>query len=119
MADDNVVRPDVFAVRAEQVLREGDKGGHDGGMPPEMPERLAVLEAEMKHVKDDISTLKGDVRTIQGDITALKVDVATIKVRIDHLPTKGWAVTALLTTIGILTAVIALAPKIQKFVGAL
>lgn len=113
----DIIRPDVFDRRASQLLPGGGDGGHDGGMPPDFPERVAVLETEVKHIKTDVATLKTDVRQMAADITTLKVDVATIKERLQHLPTKGWGVGAVVTTVGLIAALVALAPKLQAWLG--
>lgn len=86
-------------------------------MPPELPERVAVLEAHVGHIRDDITGLRSDLKDIRNDVTSLKVNVATITENIRHLPTKGWAVAALLTTVTLIGALITLAPKLQAWLG--
>jgi hypothetical protein len=49
-------------------LKGGDGGGTFDGMPPDLPERVAVLETHIDHIRDDVSTLKGDVRDIRKDM---------------------------------------------------
>ena len=80
---------------AELKSRGGD--GTSGGMEP----RLAVLEAEMKHVKENLAKL-GSVPT----------DLATLKERIAHLPGKGFVVTAAVSTVGALTGILVLLSKL-------
>lgn len=52
-------------------IADSGAGGHDGGMPPDLPERVAILDTHVAHIREDISTLKGDVRDIRKD---MKVD---------------------------------------------
>ncbi len=49
-----------------------------GGNFDPMEPRIAVLEADMKHVKDQLSKLSG-----------VPTDLATLKERTSHLPTKA------------------------------
>jgi hypothetical protein len=115
----NVRAADIHNIIEERRRRlpPGGDGGHDGGMPPELPERVAVLEAHVGHIRDDVAGLRSDAREIRGDVTALKVDVATIKENIRHLPTKGWAVATLLMTLAAIVGLTTFAPKIQAWLG--
>ncbi|MBO9580304.1 MAG: hypothetical protein J7498_05385 [Sphingobium sp.] len=75
----------------------GGTGGGPGG--PGMEARVAVLEAEVKHIRADLDKLIG-----------LPVEVAEIKVKVDNLPTKDWIDTKLhnfLVKMGILMTIIA------------
>lgn len=54
--------------RRPPVLPTPTAGGHDGGMPPDLPERVAILDTHVAHIREDISTLKGDVRDIRKDM---------------------------------------------------
>ncbi len=55
-------------------LKHGGGGGTFDGMEP----RIAVLEADMKHVKEQLSKL-----------SSVPADLATLKERTLHLPTKA------------------------------
>lgn len=68
------------------------------------------MEARLKRLEDDYKEVRGDLKT-------LLVDVAVLKERVTHLPTKGWAVGAIVTLIGIMTAIATLAPKLQALAG--
>lgn len=85
----------------EQQLKSSDAGGTSGGMEA----RIAKLEAHMEHVRDDLAKLQG-----------IPVDVATLKSDVSHLPTKGWMVGALGTSLAIIAALIAFAEKIHAVV---
>lgn len=100
-------------------LKEGGGGSTFGGMPPDLPERVAVLETHVEHIRGDLGALKTEFGTVRTDVGVLKVDVATIKENIRHLPTKGWAVGALVTLVALIGGLIAIAPKLQKWVGSI
>ncbi|MET0531386.1 MAG: hypothetical protein ABW003_24145 [Microvirga sp.] len=68
------------------------------------------MEARIKRLEDDYKEVRGDLKT-------LLVDVAVLKERVTHLPTKGWAVGAIVTLVGIMTAIATLAPKLQSLAG--
>lgn len=68
------------------------------------------MEARVKRLEDDYKEVRADLKT-------LVVDVAVLKERVSHLPTKGWAVAAIVTTLGLVTTVVTLAPKLQAAFG--
>lgn len=90
----------------EPLETSGGPGDFNGGMEA----RIAALEAHMEHVRSDLSTLKSDVGT-------LKTDMATMTERVSHLPTKGFIVTATLTTLAVLGALSLYGPNLRTFLG--
>jgi hypothetical protein len=49
-------------------LKAGDGGGTYGGMPPDLPERVAVLETHIEHINKNIGIIQQDIRDIRGDM---------------------------------------------------
>jgi hypothetical protein len=88
--------------RAPGDLNHGGGGGTSGGME----ERVAKLEAHLEHMRQDLSAL----RPVPERLRALEV-------RVDHLPSKGFIVTASALTISLLTAAIVFADKLRMLVG--
>ena len=91
-------------------------------MASNMNERIVILEAHADYVRRDIADLKSDVGAIRTDLGKLKDEVgdlrtglATLGVRVDHLPTKGFIVTATLSTMGFLGALITFQDHIRAF----
>jgi len=80
-------------------LKSGGGGGTSDGMEP----RVSRLEAHM----DKLSGNVGDV----------KVSLATLTERVAHLPSKGFIIKALVTTIGILSGVVLLADRLKTLIG--
>ncbi|MGD9885735.1 MAG: hypothetical protein AB7U95_37110 [Reyranella sp.] len=78
-----------------------------------MEARVAVLENEVKHIREDIGLLRAATTNAAEDISTIKVDVATLKERILHLPTKSWAVGIAVTTVTVVGGLISIAPKLQ------
>lgn len=68
------------------------------------------MEARIKRLEDDY-------KEVRSDLKSLLVDVAVLKERVTHLPTKGWAVGAIVTMLGMVTAIVTLAPKLQAWAG--
>lgn len=89
-------------------LRAPLRGGGGGGTFDGMDTRVAVLEAHMEHVREDLTQLKGVVGQIKTDVTTLKGTVST-------LPSKGFVVTAVLTALGVLTALLTLQTVVTHF----
>ena len=91
------------------------KGGAGGGTYDGMEARVAALEAHMQHVRDDITGIRATAKQAADDIVTIKVDIATMKTTVANLPTKGWGVTALSLSLGVIIALVTLAPKIQSW----
>jgi hypothetical protein len=73
-------------------------------------ERIAKLETLMDVVRSDLGALKSDMRDMRERMVRLEE-------RVSHLPTKGWAVGALVTMLGLVGTLVTLAPKLQAFFG--
>ena len=98
-----------------ELMRLSRAGGA-GGLPPTLPREperdngpgmeahIAKLEAHMEHVRDDLTKLAG-----------LHVDMAALKTKVDHLPGKGCVVTAAVSTIGGVAALM----KLLQVIGVL
>lgn len=85
-------------------------GSGGGGTFDGMEARVSKLETLMDVVRTDVGTLKTDVRDVRDRLIRLEE-------RVTHLPTKGWAVGAIVTLVGLITAVVTLAPKLQSLFG--
>lgn len=88
--------------REQETLPLGGGGGTSDGMEP----RIAKLEAHMEHVRAEL-----------GKLAPVPERLRAVEVRIDHLPTKGFIVSASITTIALLTAVIVFADKLRSLVS--
>ena len=86
------------------------KSGGGGGTFDGMEARVAKLETSMEFIKRDVGELRSDVST-------LKTDVARLDERVKMLPSKGFIVSASVTIIGLLTAVVVFADKLRALVG--
>jgi hypothetical protein len=94
----------------EEYSGGGSNGGNGGGIGGGMETRVAVLEAHMEHVREDLRVMKSDVST-------LKTDVATLVERVAHLPSKGFIATVVIGTAAILAALGAFAPALKRLLG--
>ena len=104
-------------LRDEQSGTRNLKGSGGDGTSGSMEARVARLEADVDYIKRDVVDIKADVRLMRNDMAGLKVDVARLDERIKVLPSKGFIVSAAVTIIGLLTAIIVLAEKIRVVVG--
>ena len=93
------------AQNAQSLQSAGGGGTFDG-----MQERVALLEKRFDRVETKLDS-------VSDKVSELRVDMGVLRERIAHLPSKGWAVTIALTTIGALATVITIAPKLQQFFG--
>ncbi|WP_425069042.1 hypothetical protein [Reyranella sp.] len=97
------------------------KGGGGGGTFDTMEARVAVLENEVKHIREDIGAMRTDVHKSREDIGTIKTDIALAKSDIARLPSKEWNVKALIglaTFITALTVLINFGPALIRLLRA-
>lgn len=92
-------------------------GGGSDGTSDEMEVRVAKLESDVGHIQKDIAEIKSDVRELRTGIGKLNTDLATLTAHVSHLPTKGFIVTAVVTSLAVLGALIIFQGNLQKAVG--
>ena len=71
---------------------------------------IAKLQADGEHLKSAMVDFRKDIREVRERIVALEVNVS-------HLPGKGFIVAVVLTALTLAAALIAVAPKLQQWVG--
>ena len=76
----------------------GGGGGFDG-----LQARVAKIEAHLEHLRADLDKLRD-----------VPVKLAVLEERVTHLPTKGWMVASLGTTLTIIAALIAFSEKVHS-----
>jgi phage shock protein A len=72
-----------------------------------MEARVAKLEATIEHMRSDVSDLKSDARDLRDRMRA-------VEVKIDHLPSKGFIVIALLASLTAIGALVGYTEQIQS-----
>jgi hypothetical protein len=102
------MKPDRTRDEAGQprALRAGGGGGTLDGMDA----RVARLEAH-------VETLRADVADIRISPAALIERVAVLTERVAHLPSKGFVVSANMTAIALLSALILFGEKLKSLAG--
>lgn len=86
----------------DRGLVAGGGGGHMGGMEA----RVAKLEAGVEHLGKDVSNLSSDMRDVRDRLRALEV-------KVEHLPSKGFIVSALLVSLILIAALVTFQSEIQ------
>jgi hypothetical protein len=92
-------------------LHSGGGGGTFNGMEA----RVAVLENNVEYIKRDIGELKADMSGIRRDVESLKVGQGILTERVSHLPSKGFIVTATLSSLAVISALILFQDHIKAF----
>lgn len=64
-----------------------------------------------------LDKLEGQFEKLREDIVGVKVQLATLTERVAHLPTKGFIVSTLGTSLAIIAALIVFADKIRALIG--
>lgn len=98
-------RPEFAPVNPpDRPLQTGGGGGTYDGMEA----RVAVLETHVEYIRRDISDPKADMGVIRSDlgkarneVADLRTGLATLTERVNHPPTKGFIVTATLSTMAV------------------
>jgi len=99
-----VTNLDRTAFLGPRVPVAGLKAGDGGGTFDDMEARVAVLENEVKHIREDIGLMRSDVHKSREDIGTIKTDIALAKSDIARLPSKEWNVKALIGLAAFITA---------------
>jgi archaellum component FlaC len=106
----------------DRPLQSGGGGGTFDGMEA----RVAILETHVEYIRRDIGELKADVSEIRRDLSGMKddfksdvegvkVQLATLTERVNHLPSKGFIVTATLSSLSAIAALIMFQDHIKAF----
>jgi hypothetical protein len=95
----------------DHALRKGGEPPYDGGDGGDgMMERVVRLEAKVEHVQTDVTELRTDMKDVRDRLKGLEV-------KVDHLPSKGFIVTALLASLALMTALISFQEKLQALLN--
>ena len=95
----------------------GSGGGGDGGRTIDMEPRVAVLEAHVGHIKEDVSSIKAASERTRSEITEARIQLGKLEQGVSHLPGKGFIVITVIAVLGILGALIILQQQIQRALG--
>ena len=97
----------------------GGGGGGDGTM-----ERLAVVEAKLTGVEGRMDRLEGRMDRLEGRMDAVdarlrgvEVGLATLTERVSHLPSKGFIVGALATSVGVVSGLALFLDRLRTLLG--
>jgi hypothetical protein len=123
-------RPELTPVSApDRPLQSGGGGGTYDGMEA----RVAALETHVGYIRRDIGDLKADMSEMRRDISTLRSDIgalrsefrdeveglkinqATLTERVNHLPSKGFIVSATLSSLAVISALILFQDHIRAF----
>jgi hypothetical protein len=95
----------------------GSGGGGDGGGTVDMEPRVAVLEAHVGHIKEDMSSIKAASERTRSEITEARIQLGTLEQRVSHLPGKGFIFITVIVVLGALGALIIFQQQIQRALG--
>ena len=90
-------------------------GGGGAGTPPGLETRVAVVEAEAKHLREAITTISSASESLRQKIDGVSVGVAKLEVQVANLPGKGFIVSAVVAALAFLAAIEAFGDKIRAF----
>lgn len=93
------------------------QGGGGSTFDP-MEARVAKLESSVTHIERDMAEVRVDIKSMNAHVSELRERLARLEERVAHLPGKGFIVTCTTVTLGIMVALVTLAPKLQVWVGS-
>jgi hypothetical protein len=82
-----------------------------------MEPRVAVLEAHVGHIKEDVSSIKAASERTRSELTEARLQLGRLEERVSHLPSKGFIVMAVVVVLGVLGALIIFQQQIQRVLG--
>ena len=82
-----------------------------------MEPRVAVLEAHVGHIKEDVSSIKAASERTRSELTEARLQLGRLEERVSHLPGKGFVVITVLLVLGVLGALIIFQQQIQRLLG--
>jgi hypothetical protein len=95
----------------------GSGGGGDSGGTVDMEPRVAVLEAHVGHIKEDMSSIKVAGERTRSEITEARIQLGKLEQLVSHLPGKGFIVMTVVVVLGVLGALIIFQQQIQRALG--
>jgi hypothetical protein len=82
------------------------------------PERASdILLTEVAKLQSDAEYAKRDLGETRADMRDLRDRMARLEVRVEHLPSKGFIVVVVTTSLLIATGIATLAPKLWAWAG--
>jgi hypothetical protein len=88
------------------------------GTPPSDPSRsVDIVLVEIAKIQLDGDYLKRDLTETRNDMRDIRDRMARLEVRVDHLPSKGFIVGAVIAALTIIGAFVTIAPKVQSALG--
>ena len=88
------------------------------GQPPQGSLRSAdIFLVELAKLQTDAEYLKRDLTEARTDMREIRDRMTRLEVRVDHLPTKGFIVAAVVAALTIVGGLVTIAPKLQRWAG--
>jgi hypothetical protein len=110
--DSNVSSGLMRRLEAKSYQPGALRGSGDGGDGMDgLVSRVASLEAHMEHVREGLTSVKDDTSSTRERLTA-------IEVKVENLPTKGFIVTALVSVLALITALILFKDQVSALLGS-
>jgi hypothetical protein len=76
-----------------------------------------IVLTEIAKLQNDGDYTKRDLGEMRTDMRDLRDRMSRLEVRVDHLPTKGFIVTAVIISLTVAGGLLTIAPKLQSFAG--
>lgn len=92
-------------------------------VPSPPPQRDAqrsmdIALIEIAKIQEGNEYIKRDLGEVRNDMKDVRDRTARLEVKVDHLPTKGFIVTAIVIALTIIGGIVTIAPKLQNLIGS-
>jgi hypothetical protein len=71
-----------------------------------MEARLRVLETRVDYIREQLARIEATVNSTKTEMAELRIEEARLSVKVDHLPSKGFIVSAVITAVTLILAVL-------------
>ena len=103
------LKADVSEMRRDIGMLRSEFGSDIGALRSNFSSDIGALRSEFN---SNIDTLRNEFR---GEVEGLKISQATLTERVNHLPSKGFIVSATLSSLAVITALIVFQDHIKAF----
>jgi hypothetical protein len=90
-----------------------------GGGGSDVEARLRVLETHVGYIREQLTRIEATTNSTKTDLTDLRIEAAKLSVKVDHLPSKSFVVTVVLSGLALASAVIFALGKIGLLAQAI
>jgi hypothetical protein len=95
----------------------GTPSDYPQGPPKDNYRASDIVLVEIAKLQSDGEYTKRDLAAVREDVKDARDRIARLEVKVDHLPSKGFIVSALIAVLTIVGLLLAISPQLQRLAG--